>query len=120
MYHLLVISGLFTLALAGDIAFFVHHAHNGVFDSCMYTCMCVCNVYICVHTTPRHIPHNNWTLSGMVGSTNAIFSDNTEQYVMLCCRCQQVKFSRPYSTEGNVRNADPFDVHTATIIILEH
>ena len=85
----------------------------------MYVCMYVCNVYICVHTTPRHIPHNNWTLSGMVMSINAIFPENTEQYVMLYGRCQKVKFSRPYSPEGNGRAADPLDVHTATII-LEH
>ena len=36
-------------------------------------------VYICVHTTPRHILHNNWTLAGMVTSINAIFLENTEQ-----------------------------------------
>ena len=76
-------------------------------------------VYICVHTTPRHIPHNNWTLLGIVRSINTIFPENIEQYVMLCCRSQKVKFSRPYSPEGNGRTADRLDVHTATII-LEH
>ena len=34
---------------------------------------------------------------------------------MLCCRCQKVKFSRPYRPEENGRTADPLDVHTATI-----
>ena len=67
------------------------------------------------------IPHRDiyHTLSGMVRSINIIFQDDTEQYVMLCCRCQKVKFSRPYSPEGNGRTADPLDVHTATVI-LEH
>ena len=37
---------------------------------------------------------------------------------MLCGRYQKVKFSRPYSSEGNGRTADPLDVHTATIITL--
>ena len=47
-----------TLALlAGDIAFFFYRVLNGVFNACMYACMHVCKVYICVHTTPRHIPH---------------------------------------------------------------
>ena len=77
----------------------------------------VCKVYICVHTTPRHMPQNNWTLPGMVRSIDIIFPENTEQYVMLCCRwCQKVKFSRPCSPEGNGRTANPLDVHTATII----
>ena len=39
---------------------------------------------------------------------------------MLCGRYQKVKFSRPYGPEGNGRIADPLDVHTATIITLEH
>ena len=77
--------------------------------------MHVCKVYICVHTTPRHIPH--FVGDGEIKYT--IFQDNTEQYVMLCCRCQNVKFSRPYSLEGNGRTTDPLDVHTPTII-LEH
>ena len=38
---------------------------------------------------------------------------------MLCGRYQNVKFSRPYSSEGNGRTADPLDVHTATIITLD-
>ena len=73
--------------------------------------MHVCKVYIVC------IPHRdiNHTLSEMVRSIDTIFQDNTEQYVMLCCRCQNVKFSRPYSPEGNGRTADPLDVHTATI-----
>ena len=53
----------------------------------VYVCLYVCKVYICVHTTPKHIPHT-WTLSGMVISINIIFPENTEQYVMLSCRCQ--------------------------------
>ena len=57
------------------------------------------------------------TLSGMVRSINNIFQDNTEQYVMLCCRCQKVKFSMPYSPERNGRTVDSLDVHTATIIL---
>ena len=67
------------------------------------------------------IPHRDiyHTLSGMVRSINTIFQDNTEQYVMLCRRCEKVKFSRPYSPEGNGRTPDPLDDHTATII-LEH
>ena len=79
MYYLLLISGLFTPALAGDIAFFIYRVHNVVSNACMYTCMYVCEVYICAHTTPRHIPHNNWTLSGIVRSINAIIPENTEQ-----------------------------------------
>ena len=55
----------------------------------------------------------------MVRAIDAIFPNNTEQYVVSCYRCQKVKFSRPYSPEGNGRTADPLDVHTATII-LEH
>ena len=38
--YLLLISGLFTLALAGDIAFFFYRAHNVfVFNAFMYACM---------------------------------------------------------------------------------
>ena len=50
---------LLCLALAGDIAFFFYRVHNIVFNACMYACssMHICKVYICVHTTPRHIPH---------------------------------------------------------------
>ena len=44
MYYLLIISGLFTLALAGDIACFIYRVHNVVFNACMYTCM-----YVCIH-----------------------------------------------------------------------
>ena len=56
--YLLIIFGLFTLALAGDMAFYFYRVHNVVFNACMYACsMHVCKVYICVHTTPRHIPH---------------------------------------------------------------
>ena len=117
MYFLLLISGLFTLALAGDIAFFFYRVHNIVFNACMYSCslcMYVKYTFVC-------IPHRDiyQTLSGMVRSNNTIFQHNTEQYVMLCCRCQKVKFSRPYSPEENGRTADPLDVHTATMI-LEH
>ena len=36
---------------------------------------------------------------------------------MLCCRFHKVRFSRPYSPEGNGRTADPPDLHTATIIL---
>ena len=87
----------------------------------MYACMYVCKVYICVqYHTETYLCD---TLSGMVRSINTIFQDNTEQVRYLCCaagpRCQKVKFSRPYSPEGNGRTADPLDVHTATII-LEH
>ena len=113
MHYLLLISGVFTLALAGDIAFFIYGVHNVVFKACMY----VCKVYICALTTPKHIPYNNWTLSGMVRSINVIFPKATEQYVVLCCRCQKVKFSRPYSPEENGRTAYPLDVHTATTIL---
>ena len=118
MYYLLLISGLFTLlALADDIAFFFYRVHNVVFNACMYACsLCMYVKYIFVCKPHRDIYH---TLSGMVRSINTIFQDNTEQYVMLCCMYQKVKFSRPYSPEGNGRTADPLDVHTATII-LEH
>ena len=121
MYYLLLISSLFTLALAGDIAFFFYYrVHNVVFNACMYACMHVCmsSIHLCAY----HADTYTWyhTLSGMVRSINTIFVDNTEQYVMLCCRwCQKVKFSRPDSPEGNGRTVDPLDVHTATII-LEH
>ena len=37
MYYILLISGLFTLALAGVIAFFIYRIHNDVFNGCMYT-----------------------------------------------------------------------------------
>ena len=77
-------------------------------------CMYVKYTFVCI--PHRDIYH---TLSGMVRSINTIFQDNTEQYVMLCCRCQKVKFSRPYSPEGNGMTVDPLDVHTA-IIVLEH
>ena len=53
----------------------------------------------------------------MVRLINTIFPENTEQYVILCCRCQNIKFSRLYSPEENGRIADPLDVHTATIIL---
>ena len=112
MYFLLLISGLFTLTLAGDIAFFIYRIHNVVFNACVY--VKYTSVHLC-HT--RHIPHD-WTLSGMVRLINTIFPESTEQYVMLCWRCQKVKFSRPYSPEGNGRTADPLDVHTATILEL--
>ena len=42
--------------------------------------------------------------------TSIIFPENTEQYVMLCCRCQHVKFSRLYNPEGNGRTANPLHV----------
>ena len=88
--------------------------HASIHTCSMYY---VRNVYFCVHTTQRHTPHNTWTLSGMVRSiNNAIFPENTKQYVVLCCSCQKVKFSRPYSPEGKGRTADPLDVHTATMI----
>ena len=117
MYYLLLISGLFTLALAGDIAFFFYRVNTVVFNACMYACslcMYVKYIFVC-------IPHRDIyrTLLGMVRSINTIFQDNTEQCVMFCFRCQKAKFSRPYSPEGNGRTADPLDVHTATII-LEH
>ena len=61
MYYLLLISGLFTLALTGDIAFFFTAFTMCSMHVCMYArslCMYVKYlVYICVHTTPRHIPH---------------------------------------------------------------
>ena len=79
------------------------------------THVCMHVVYactVCVKYTFVCIPHRDiyHTLSGMVRSINIIFQDNTEQYVMLWCRCQKVKFSRPYSPEGNGRTADPLDV----------
>ena len=116
MYYLLLISSLFNLALAGDIAFFFYRVRNVVFNACMcmHVCMYVKYIFVCIpHRDMCHI------LSGMVRSINTIFQDNTEQYVMLCYRCQKVKLSRPYSPEGNSRTVDPLDVHTATIS-LEH
>ena len=80
-------------------------------SQCRFQRMYVKYTFVCI--PHRDIYH---TLSGMVRSISTIFQDNTEQYVMLCCRCQKVKFSRPYSPEGNGRTADPPDVHTATII----
>ena len=61
MYYLLLISVLFTLALAGDVAFFFYRVHNIVFNACMYACsMHVCMyvkyTFVC-NTTPRHMPH---------------------------------------------------------------
>ena len=62
MYYLLLISGLFTLALTGDIAFFFT-AFTMLCSThvCVYACsLCMYVkylVYICVHTTPRHVPH---------------------------------------------------------------
>ena len=44
VYYLLLISGLFTLALAGDI-FFFYRVHNVVLNACMYAC------------TPSRRPH---------------------------------------------------------------
>ena len=82
----------FRLIYLARVAFFFYRVHNVVFTACMYACMHACKVYICVHTTPRHIPH---FLSRMVRSINTIFQDNTGQYVMLCCRCQKVEFPRP-------------------------
>ena len=88
-----------------------------VFNACMYACsLCMYVKYTFVCIPHRDIYH---TLSGMVRSINTTVQYNTEQYVMLCCRCQNVKFSRPNSPEGNGRTADPLDVHTATIL-LEH
>ena len=79
-----------------------------VSNACMYACsLCMYVKYTFVCIPHRDIYH---TLSGMVRSINIIFQDNTEQYVMLCCRCQKVKFSRPYSPERNGRTADPLDV----------
>ena len=60
MYYLLLISVLFTLALAGDIAFFFYRVHNVEFNACMYACMhvrmYVKYTFVC-NTTPRHMPH---------------------------------------------------------------
>ena len=39
---LLIISSLFTLALAGDIAFFFYRVHNVVLNACIYICMYAC------------------------------------------------------------------------------
>ena len=52
MYYLLVISGLFTLALAGDIAFFIYHVHDVVvLNVCMYTL-----IFIKLHITAQSGP----------------------------------------------------------------
>ena len=113
MYYLLLISSLFTLALAGDIAFFFYLVHNVVFQR-MYVCMYLKYTFVCIpHRDMYHI------LSGIVRSIDTIFQYNKVQYVTLCCKCQQVKFSRLYSPDGNGRTLDPLDVHTATVI-LEH
>ena len=44
MYYLLLISGLFTLALACDIVFLFYRVHDVVFNACMYAC----RVYACM------------------------------------------------------------------------
>ena len=114
MYYLLLISSLFTLALAGDIAFFFYRVHNVLCSTHVYMHVCMYVKYTFVCIPQRDIYHN---LSGMSRSINTTFEDKTEQDVMLCCRCQKVKFSRPYSPQGNGRTTDPLDVHTATIIL---
>ena len=79
IYYLFLISGLFTLALAGDIAFFYYHrVHNIVFNACMHV-VCMYVKYTFVGIPHRDIYH---TLSGMVRSINTIFQDNAEQYVI--------------------------------------
>ena len=45
---------LFTLALAGDIAFFIYRVHNVVFNACMYI-----HVWMYVMYTFVCIPHRN-------------------------------------------------------------
>ena len=82
MYYLLLISGLLTLALAGDIAFFFYRVHNVVFNACMYACsLCMYVKYTFVCILHRDIYH---TLSGMVRSINTIFQDNRAvRYVVL-------------------------------------
>ena len=51
MYYLLVISGLFTLALAGDIPFLIYHVHDVVLNVCMYTF-----IFIKLHITAQSGP----------------------------------------------------------------
>ena len=52
MYYLLVISGLFTLALAGDIAFFIYRVHD---DVGLNVCMCTL-IFIKLHITAQSSP----------------------------------------------------------------
>ena len=71
MYYLLLISSLFTLALAGDIAVFFYRVHNVVFNACIYmyyACMYVKYTVCCVHIYTTTIPHRDiyHTLLGMV------------------------------------------------------
>ena len=103
-----------------------------VFNACVYSRMYYVCVYakytLCVHTAvrPRNMPRNinrmiiDWMLFGcdqLIINTkyffeiqSIIFPENTEQDVMLCCRCQHVKFSRLYNPEGNGRTANPLHV----------
>ena len=49
MYYSLLISSLFTLALASDIAFvFYRVVHNVVFNACTYLCMYVKYTLVCI------------------------------------------------------------------------
>ena len=51
---------IYTLALAGDIAFFFYRVHNIVFNARIYACMHVRMyakyTFVC-NTTPRYMPH---------------------------------------------------------------
>ena len=90
MYYLLPISGLFTLALAGDIAFFFYRVHNVVFNACMYACS------LCMYAKYTFIPHRDiyYTLSGMVRSINSIFQDKIELYALCCAAALQPRGKR--------------------------
>ena len=58
LYYLLLISVLFSLALAGRIAFFFypHSQYCVATHVCMRVCMYVKYTFVC-NTTPRHMPH---------------------------------------------------------------
>ena len=60
--------------------FLFYCVHNVVFNACMYACMHVCKVYICVHTTTRHIPHFVGD-----GEINSYHISRLTQSSTLCC-----------------------------------
>ena len=86
-----------------------------VFNACVYSSTYACmqsTLSVCIQQYDpepylEHKPHD-WMLLGcdqLIINTkyffeipSIIFPENTEQYVMLCCRCQHVKFSRLYNT----------------------
>ena len=70
MYYSLLISSLFTLALAGEITFFFYRVHDVVFNACMCMHVCMYVKYILVCITHRDMYH---ILSGKVRSINTIF-----------------------------------------------